>query len=103
LSDRALGALILLVSLIGMALYVWWLLLTPVEWVWFGMQLRWWAVAMPVLLGVLLLGVIAAWIGWTMATTPPPPSFEELEVKPPEEEAKPKKKATRRKRARKKA
>jgi hypothetical protein len=38
--------------------------------------LRDWAIGIPVLLFVLLVLVIAAWIGWTMLTTPPPAPLE---------------------------
>jgi protein-S-isoprenylcysteine O-methyltransferase Ste14 len=35
-----------------------------------------WAVGLPVLLFVLVVLVIAMWIGWTMMTTPPPAPLE---------------------------
>jgi NADH:ubiquinone oxidoreductase subunit 6 (subunit J) len=37
---------------------------------------REWAIGLPVLLFVVLVLVIAAWIGWTMLTTPPPAPLE---------------------------
>ncbi len=38
-----------------------------------------WAVVLPLWLIVVLVGVIAAWIGFSMLTTPPPVPLEELE------------------------
>ena len=51
---------------------------------------RFWLVAIPVLVAFVAVLVIGAWIGWTMATTPPPRPIEEFEAeeKPePTEEA----------------
>ncbi len=40
--------------------------------------IQWYAVAIPIWLLVMLVLGIAAWIGWTMASTPPPKPIEEL-------------------------
>ncbi len=71
--------------------YVWGLVILPV----FGLQL--WVIAtfgdlafifnpdpmflitVPILLGVVLIGVIAMWIGWTMLTTPAPEPLEDFD------------------------
>ena len=63
--DQAIGAVILVGSVVGVALYAWLL----------------YAFAMVVLqitafIAVAAVLVILAWIGWTMATTPPPAPFE---------------------------
>lgn len=42
-------------------------------------DVRFWAVAVVVLLAFLAIMFIGAWIGWTMATTPPPKPIEEIE------------------------
>jgi len=39
---------------------------------------RFWIVAVPVFIGVVVILAIGAWIGWTMATTPPPKPIEEI-------------------------
>jgi len=66
-----------------------------------GEALRFWLVAVPVLIAFVAVLAIGAWIGWTMATTPPPKPLEEIESeetateeeKPePTEEAKPEEK-----------
>jgi len=49
---------------------------------------RFLSVAIPIWLAVTLILVIAAWIGYTMMTTPPPVPIEELEKAEEEEEAK---------------
>jgi len=43
-------------------------------------SLRFWAVAVVVLIAFLAIMFIGAWIGWTMATTPPPKPIEDLEL-----------------------
>jgi hypothetical protein len=45
------------------------------------------AVVLPLFLAVLLVGVIAIWIGYSMITTPPPVPLEELEEELEAEEA----------------
>ncbi len=72
------GAGILIASVAIIIVYIYWLFGTPVEWTWFGMSVRWYAVAIPVFIAVLAVLGIAGWIGYTMATTPPPKPLEEL-------------------------
>ena len=41
-----------------------------------------WALVLPIAIAVLVVLVIAMWIGWTMAVTPPPTMIaEEIETK----------------------
>jgi predicted DNA-binding transcriptional regulator len=56
---------------------------------------RYWLIAVPVLVAFIAILFIGAWIGWTMATTPPPKPIEEIttEVEETTEEATPKKKS----------
>jgi predicted DNA-binding transcriptional regulator len=42
-------------------------------------SLRFWLVALPVLLAFVAVLLIGAWIGWTMATTPPPKPIEDFD------------------------
>ena len=50
---------------------------------------RFWLIAIPVLIAFVAILAIGAWIGWTMATTPPPKPIEDFEVEEkPEEEKK---------------
>jgi len=75
--DQSLGALILVVSIIGIILY--------------GYLVFFWRslVVLEVTAFLAILGVlgILAWIGYTLATTPPPQPIEEIE-KELQEEAK---------------
>jgi len=91
--DQAVGALILAVCVVVAVAYVVALVkpdlvlaalpwLTCTEW-----DVRFWIVAVVVLIAFLAIMFIGAWIGWTMATTPPPKPIEELELE--EEEEKP--------------
>ncbi len=47
-----------------------------------------WALAIPIYLIVVVICLIAVWIGWSMLTTPPPVPLEELEEELEAEEAK---------------
>jgi len=93
MSDKTLGALIFLVSLVVAVAYVYWLFFPPpsesLRWLFYAPidNLRW-AVILPVLAGVMLIAFIALWIGWTMATTPPPTIMEEATEEEKEEEKK---------------
>ena len=69
LKDRAVGALILAGSLGFALLYVWLLLFSP----W-----SYYALVLPALVAVLGISGIAAWIGYTMATTPAPTPLEDV-------------------------
>ena len=75
--DQMMGAGILVVSIVIIILYLYWLFFTPYAW---------WAIVVPTLIIVLAVLGIAAWIGYTMATTPPPKPLEEIpELKETEE------------------
>jgi hypothetical protein len=52
-------------------------------------DLKYWLVAVPVLIALVAVLGIGAWIGWTMATTPPPRPIEEIEAEEKKEEEKP--------------
>jgi predicted DNA-binding transcriptional regulator len=68
--DQTIGALILVLCVLGILIYGWLVFLTD------------WKVLILELTGFVAVGgilAIGAWIGWTMATTPPPKPIEELE------------------------
>ena len=67
--DRGLGALLLFASVVGIILYGWLVFMS--EWSLLALQ----ATGFIAVAGVL---GIAAWIGYTMATTPPPQPLEDL-------------------------
>lgn len=75
--DQMIGAGILGVSIIIIILYLY-LVIIP--------DYREWAITIPVVIAVLAVLGIAAWIGYTMATTPPPKPLEDIpELKETEE------------------
>jgi predicted DNA-binding transcriptional regulator len=83
--DQALGAVVLVVCVLGILIYGWLVFLT--DWSLLVLELT----GFIAILGILGIG---AWIGWTMATTPPPKPIEELEKEieaeePKEKEEKP--------------
>ena len=48
---------------------------------------RLYLIAIPVLIGFIVILAIGGWIGWTIATTPPPRPIEEIEAEEISEEA----------------
>ncbi|MEN3048350.1 MAG: transcriptional regulator [Candidatus Caldarchaeales archaeon] len=71
MSDKALGYLLLIGSVLGILLYGWLVLLSP-----------WAMIVLQVTAFLAVAGVLAilAWIGYTLATTPPPEPIPELET-----------------------
>lgn len=41
-------------------------------------DVRFWLIAVPIIIAFVAIMFIGAWIGWTMATTPPPKPIEEI-------------------------
>jgi len=83
--DQAIGGVIFIVCAIVGLFYV--VTLIYPDWLGvFGMNIddsargniRFWIVAIPVLIAFIAIMGIGAWIGWTMATTPPPKPIEEI-------------------------
>ena len=79
MDDRAVGAAVLVGSLVGLGVYFYLLFLSP--WALLVIQLS-------AFLAVAAMLFIVAWIGYTMATTPPPAPLEDFDfdVKPGVEE-----------------
>jgi predicted DNA-binding transcriptional regulator len=72
--DQTIGALVLIVCVLGIVIYGWLVFLPPFpEWDLIVLKLT----GFIAVGGILAIG---AWIGWTMATTPPPKPMEELEA-----------------------
>lgn len=72
--DQTIGAIILLVSIVGLLVYTWLLYSYAVI-----------VLQVTAFVAVAAVLLIAAWIGWTMATTPPPAP---LEIEPPSTDTK---------------
>ena len=91
-SDKIVGLLMVLVALAGIAAELYYLVYLPISDN-AAVQMTasiFWALAIPVLLGTILVLLIVLWIGWTMVTTPPPEpisleEFEDLDAAPAEE------------------
>ena len=78
--DQGIGAVLLVASIAGIVVYAWLLFTYAIV----GLQITAFVAVAAVL-------VIAAWIGWTMATTPPPAPLEP-EVTPTTSAASPREK-----------
>jgi hypothetical protein len=91
--DQTIGGLIFVVCVVVIIGYIVSLFAPKfvVDLVRFGSvdSLRYWLVAVPVLIALIAVLGIGAWIGWTMATTPPPRPIEEIEAEEKKEEEKP--------------
>lgn len=79
MSDKGLGSLIVIFSLIFMAGYSIWAFapfLGRAVTTWISPEMSEWAYRLPVILAVYAMLLIVIWIGYTMATTPPPIPLE---------------------------
>jgi hypothetical protein len=92
--EKIIGALIFLFALLLLIYYTWGLLIleifpdlrTAVETTFAGSFLQGlfapsvqFLLILPIYLGVLLIAIIAMWIGWTMITTPAPEPLEDFD------------------------
>jgi predicted DNA-binding transcriptional regulator len=93
--DQAIGGLIFIVCIVLIIGYILGMFFYPnikdaLNWTWPSNEsVRYWLVAIPVLVAFVAVLGIGAWIGWTMATTPPPKPIEEIEAEEKKEEEKP--------------
>ena len=78
--DQGIGAVLLLASIAGIVVYAWLLFTFAIV-----------VLQITAFVAVAAVLVIAAWIGWTMATTPPPAPLEP-EVTPTTSAASPREK-----------
>jgi formate hydrogenlyase subunit 3/multisubunit Na+/H+ antiporter MnhD subunit len=81
--DQAIGGVICLVCVLVAILYIVGLFFyEPLVKPWLNLgsdgNVKFWLVAVPVLIALIAVLAIGAWIGWTMATTPPPKPIEEI-------------------------
>ena len=75
--DQAIGAIILVASVVGILIYAWLIYVYPIV-----------VLQITAFVAVAAVLAILAWIGWTMATTPPPAPLEpEAASTPPNDEA----------------
>jgi predicted DNA-binding transcriptional regulator len=65
--DQGIGAVILVASVAGILVYAWLLFTYAIL-----------VLQITAFIAVALVLIIAAWIGWTMATTPPPAPLEDM-------------------------
>ncbi|MHA1519971.1 MAG: hypothetical protein ACTSRK_07280 [Promethearchaeota archaeon] len=96
--DKAFGFTILLFGIVMIVFYIFWAPLSLIHDNGTSLQgldgfysigfFNWeWAVVLPLTFMVVLVGLLAAWIGYSMITTPPPVPLEELEEELEAEEA----------------
>jgi hypothetical protein len=73
--DRVVGVIILVMSVLILLVYGWFLIISPMI-----------VLQITALIAAGAVLVIAAWIGWTMATTPLPAPLEPEPATPPSED-----------------
>jgi hypothetical protein len=93
--DQAIGGVIALVCVLVAVLYIAGLFFYDpyiMSWLNIGSAdaVRYWLIAVPVLVAFVAILAIGAWIGWTMATTPPPKPIEEITTEMEEKKEEPK-------------
>jgi hypothetical protein len=95
--DQAIGGVICLVCVLVAVFYVAALffyepIIKMLPWLNVGSlaDVRYWLIAVPVLVAFVAILAIGAWIGWTMATTPPPKPIEEITTDIEEKKEEPK-------------
>jgi predicted DNA-binding transcriptional regulator len=71
--DQLIGTLLIAVSIIAIAIYLWLLFFPPIIGIDFVLIKITAAIAITAIFG------IVGWIGYTLATTPPPKPIEEIE------------------------
>ncbi len=79
--DRAIGVCVLVMSIAILILYFWLVFLSPPAWQLLTLQIT-------AFLGVGIILIILAWIGYTLATTSVPEPLPELTAKTKTEEEK---------------
>jgi len=77
--DQLIGTLLIAVSIIAIAVYLWLLFFPPITGIDFILIKITAAIAIAAIFGIL------GWIGYTLATTPPPKPIEEIEKEIEEE------------------
>lgn len=87
--DKVYGAGLFVIALVVLLYYTYWVIVMPVlgdilsiGWLFLAED---WAWRLPLWIAITVILLIAAWIGWTMLTTPPPEPLEELEMEELEE------------------
>src|SRR4030043_1510287 len=93
--DQAIGGVICLVCVLVAIIYVLALFFYDpyiISWLNLGTaeNVRYWLIAVPVLVAFVAILAIGAWIGWTMATTPPPKPTEDITTEIEEKKEEPK-------------
>lgn len=83
--DRAVGAGLVIVSLIIIVVYVWLLFFPPQGVTIGGVPVDVFLLKLTAAIAVVAVFGILAWIGYTLATTPPPKPIEEIEKEIEEE------------------
>ena len=78
-SDKAVGVLLVVVSVVVVAVYGWLLFVPPRE----GLDML--VLKLTAFIAVAGVFGVLAWIGYTLATTPPPKPIEEIEKELEEE------------------
>jgi len=73
MSDKSVGAVLLIGSIIGILIYAWLMFFAP------SPEVTLWAIKITLFAGVGAILTVLGWIGYTLVSTPPPEPIAELE------------------------
>ena len=73
MSDKSIGAVLLIGSIVGILIYAWLMFFAP------SPEVTLWTIRITLFAGVGAILIILGWIGYTLISTPPPEPITELE------------------------
>ncbi len=73
MSDKSIGAVLLIGSIAGIVIYAWLMFFVP------NPEVVLWVVRITLFAGVGAILTVVGWIGYTLVSTPPPEPITELE------------------------
>ena len=77
MNKKILGSLLMIISIITLLLYTWLLFFSPIDWTFYGFQIRWWVLAISIEIIATAALAIIIWVGYILFTTPIPQPIEE--------------------------
>ena len=77
MNKKIIGFLLMIISIITLILYTWLLFFSPIDWTFYGFQIRWWVIAISIEILTIAALAIVVWAGYILFTTPTPQPIED--------------------------
>jgi len=77
MNKKSIGFILMIVSIITLIFYSWLLFFSPVDWMFYGFQIRWWVMAISIQIITTAALALVMWAGYILYTTPTPQMIEE--------------------------